>query len=69
MAHEKKVFMNKITGEVIWRYCRLSAWLYFKADGKKLGYKVSNKNILDADGIKEVYGTVFHDMVLGKSRN
>lgn len=59
MANGKKVFMNKITGEIIWRHCRLGAWLYFKADGKKLGYKVSNKNILDADGIKKVYGMEF----------
>lgn len=59
MVDGKKVFMNKTTGELIWRPCRLSAWLYFKADGKKFGYKVSNKDILDADGIMRVFGIVF----------
>ena len=59
MADGKKVFLNKTTGEIIWRRCRLSAWLYFKADGKKFGYKVSNKDILDANGIMKVFGVVF----------
>jgi len=63
MADGKKVYMNKTTGEIIWRNCRLSAWLYFKADGKRFGYKVSNKDILDADGIMRVFGVVF-----GKTR-
>ena len=63
MADGKKVYMNKTTGEIIWRNCRLSAWLYFKRDGKHFGYKVSNKDILDADGIMRVFGVVF-----GKSR-
>ena len=64
MANGKKVFMNKTTGEIIWRHSRLGAWLYFKADGKKFGYKVSNKDILDADGILKVFGVVY-----GKSKN
>ena len=64
MANGKKVFVNKTTGEIIWRHSRLGAWLYFKADGKKFGYKVSNKDILDADGILKVFGVVY-----GKSKN
>ena len=59
MADGKKVYMNKTTGEIIWRNCRLSAVRYFKRDGKLFGYKVSNKDILNADGILKEFGIVF----------
>ena len=63
MADGKKVYMNRTTGEIIWRNCRLGALRYFKQDGKIFGYKVSNKDILNADGILKEFGIVF-----GKTR-
>ncbi len=41
-----KMYLNTITGELIRRKCRLSAYRYFKADGKVVGYKVSLKNVI-----------------------
>lgn len=38
MVDGKKLFINWITGEVILRRSRLSAYLYFKRDGKRCGY-------------------------------
>ena len=55
-ADGRTYFMNKITGEIVWKICRFTALLYFMADGKKYGYKVSNSDILDADGIAKEYG-------------
>ena len=46
MADGKKMFLNKTTGEVIWRRSRLNAWFYFKADGKRVGYAVRWKDIV-----------------------
>ena len=63
MADGKKVFLNKTTGEVIWRRLKISALIYFKADGKKFGYKVKASDVLDADGILKEFSIVF-----GKNR-
>ena len=63
MADGKKVFLNKTTGEVIWRRLKISALIYFKVDGKKFGYKVKASDVLDADGILKEFGIVF-----GKNR-
>jgi len=46
MADGKKLFLNNMTGEVISRRSRLSAWWYFKADGIKCGYKVRWSDII-----------------------
>lgn len=35
----------KTTGEIIKRSCRLSAYRYFKADGKRVGYPVAWKDV------------------------
>ena len=40
MADGKKYYLNLETGEIIGRKSRLGAYIYFKADGKKVGYKV-----------------------------
>lgn len=38
-------YINIQTGEIINRCCRLSAYAYFKADGKKVGYKVGWRDV------------------------
>ena len=40
-----KVYLNKITGEVINAYSKIHAYAYFKRDGKKCGYSVSLKDV------------------------
>ena len=45
MADGKR-YLNLITGELIIRKSRLGAYLYFKADGKKVGYKVRLRDIV-----------------------
>ena len=32
-------YINLNTGEIIKRFCRLSAYIYFKRDGKRCDYK------------------------------
>ena len=46
MADGKKYYLNLLTGEVILCRNRLSAYLYFKADGKKCGYYVNWKSVI-----------------------
>ena len=58
MKADGKVFANKQTGEVIVRKNKFNAWLYFKADGKKFGYKIKKSDILDADGILKLFGII-----------
>jgi len=41
-----KLYLNKTTGEVIFKANKLVAYRYFKADGKKVGYKVRWKDIV-----------------------
>lgn len=57
---KKQVFMHKQTGEIIYRYTHLGAYLYFKADGKKFGYTTRRGDILDADGIRTTYGLIIN---------
>ena len=45
MADGKIPYLNKITGEIIFRRTKLGAYLYFKADGKKCGYRTTFKDI------------------------
>ena len=46
MADRKKLYINTTTGEVVERKTKLGAYAYFKRDGRKLGYKVSRKNVI-----------------------
>lgn len=45
MADGKIPYLNKITGEIIFRRTKLGAYLYFRADGKKCGYKTTFQDI------------------------
>ena len=42
----KKFFINTTTGEIVERKTKLGAYAYFKRDGRKLGYKVSHKDVI-----------------------
>lgn len=42
----EKLYLNKITGELIRAWCRLSAYRYFKADGKVVGYEVHLSDVV-----------------------
>ena len=64
----KKVFLNTKTGEVIFRKTRLSAVRYFKVDGKALGIKIKNKDILSADGIIHKIGEVYREWLAEQDR-
>lgn len=50
-------YLNTQTGEIITRKCRLTAYAYFKADGKKVGYKVRWRDVVkyDKGGLKFGY--------------
>ena len=58
-ADGRTYFMNRNTGEIIWKLNRFTALLYFIADGKKHGYEVDPEDILDADGIRQEYGWTY----------
>lgn len=45
MANEER-YLNLTTGEIVIRKSRRSAYLYFKADGKRVGYKVKLRDII-----------------------
>lgn len=49
-----RVYINKQTGEIISRVCRLSAYRYFKADGKHYNYKCKLSDVVEyrTDGNK-----------------
>lgn len=58
MADGKKIYFNQITKEVIWCKSKVNALQYFKADGKRLGYKITSHEILNAEEILEIFGVV-----------
>ena len=51
MLDGKKIFINKTTGELIFRRTRWSAIRYFKADGKACGYPFKKSDVIALDGI------------------
>ena len=43
---KRKVWLNTKTGEIVRFRSKLTAIHYFKVDGKKFGYEVSRKDIV-----------------------
>ena len=50
----KRLWCNKVTGEVITCRWKWFAYKYFKADGKLYGYDVGYKDVLNYNQMREL---------------
>lgn len=62
-----KMFINKTTGEVVFKRTRWGARRYFKADGKACGYPYSKNDVVDADGFLLLLAAIAVDQVAEKA--